>query len=595
MLRLIGRAVGHSFLDYFLKPYWSDMWLKESLAVLLEAYIVDQVYPTARMTDLLIVQTQHESLRLDTDLIMNLLASETNNSSDLVLFFLRYMKVPFILRMTQQVLHENIFFDNFTNKYENNSTLEDYWYHMQHVVETIIFNYINKTKCSSIILPLKYLINTWITQPPPVLNVTRTYEGAVSIQADYSQSEQNIYIENKLLIPVTFVTQNYFYLAHVCNGVTWLTPFQNMVFIFGIPASDWIIVNSQQAGYYRVNYDLLNWLHIINYMNSENYDKIHVLNRAQLIDDSFNFMITQKFPPDLFWRLTKYLWRETDYIAWYPMFKALEYMSSILAFKSDQKLSNFTHMMTKTFDLLLEINYLEYRERDINDESTLIKSLRLEAIRWACIFESPACFSNATHHLKILLEHIANSTPLEKKKYSAEWTVWTFCNGLVKADRETWNNVLVISQDELPYVKRLLQIALPCSNISDIILNYLQAAINNADIEIILSIIVKQANKDVVLVEILSKFERIQLSKINRLALLCVIINNLYTNRQFDKIKDFAKLHLTQNSTSIFVDEKFMMNSNVTKQALEDILMKINLRQLQLERTYQKYIQYFGF
>jgi len=45
-------------------------------------------------------------------------------------------------------------------------------------------------------------------------------------------------------------------------------------------------------GYYRVNYNKANWLNIAHYLNFNNYTKIHVLNRAQIIDDAFYFMIT---------------------------------------------------------------------------------------------------------------------------------------------------------------------------------------------------------------------------------------------------------------------------------------------------------------
>jgi len=60
--------------------------------------------------------------------------------------------------------------------------------------------------------------------------------------------------------------------------------------------------------------------------------KIHILNRAQIIDDAFHLMVTGQLNSTVFWNITKYLSRETDYVAWYPMFKALEYLSNIFLF-----------------------------------------------------------------------------------------------------------------------------------------------------------------------------------------------------------------------------------------------------------------------
>lgn len=86
------------------------------------------------------------------------------------------------------------------------------------------------------------------------------------------------------------------------------------------------------TGYYRVNYDPTNWRKIASYLNSEEFTKIHVLNRAQIISDAYHLLITDKLNFFIFLELTKYLSRETDYIVWYPMFKAFEYMSNVLPF-----------------------------------------------------------------------------------------------------------------------------------------------------------------------------------------------------------------------------------------------------------------------
>lgn len=84
------------------------------------------------------------------------------------------------------------------------------------------------------------------------------------------------------------------------------------------------------TGYYRVNYDTKNWKKIAKYLNSMEYTKIHVLNRAQIIDDAYHFLITRKINSSVFWEITNYLSQETNFIAWYPMIKALEHMSSVL-------------------------------------------------------------------------------------------------------------------------------------------------------------------------------------------------------------------------------------------------------------------------
>lgn len=74
------------------------------------------------------------------------------------------------------------------------------------------------------------------------------------------------------------------------------------------------------TGYYRVNYDMENWQKIANYLKSDNYTNIHLLNRAQIIDDAYYFLKVNQLDMVTFLNLVSYLLQETDYVAWKPMF-----------------------------------------------------------------------------------------------------------------------------------------------------------------------------------------------------------------------------------------------------------------------------------
>jgi len=66
----------------------------------------------------------------------------------------------------------------------------------------------------------------------------------------------------------------------------------------------------------------------VRYLDSENYTKIHILNRAQIIDDAFYFLLQKQFSYREFWNLTNFLvLKETNFVVWYPMFKAFEFLS----------------------------------------------------------------------------------------------------------------------------------------------------------------------------------------------------------------------------------------------------------------------------
>jgi len=78
-------------------------------------------------------------------------------------------------------------------------------------------------------------------------------------------------------------------------------------------------------GFYRVNYDSRNWKLLIAQMKS-NPKKIHVLNRAQLIDDSFNLARADELSYFIPFTLVDYLDKEDDFIPMYSVMNSLTYL-----------------------------------------------------------------------------------------------------------------------------------------------------------------------------------------------------------------------------------------------------------------------------
>lgn len=56
------------------------------------------------------------------------------------------------------------------------------------------------------------------------------------------------------------------------------------------------------------------------------FDGIHVINRAQIVDDSMNLARAGEIPYDIALDIGLYLENETDYYPWYSAFKAFEYL-----------------------------------------------------------------------------------------------------------------------------------------------------------------------------------------------------------------------------------------------------------------------------
>lgn len=158
--------------------------------------------------------------------------------------------------------------------------------------------------------------------------------------------------------------------------------------------SQWFIFNIQQIGYYRVNYDKSNWKNIIKILNSEDYTKIHVLNRAQIIDDALTFAFDGVISYDIAFGILGYLIRETDYIPWYAAMNKLDKLDHIL--KATDYHGDF-HRFIRT---LVRRLYIQF---DFNNVNTFTNSEKLAielAIDWTCRTGDKNCLDNAYTQLK---------------------------------------------------------------------------------------------------------------------------------------------------------------------------------------------------
>lgn len=96
----------------------------------------------------------------------------------------------------------------------------------------------------------------------------------------------------------------------------------------------WLLANTKQFGFYRVNYEISNWQLLISQLLNQ-HDKLDSITRAQLIDDAFTFSSAKMLPFELAMNLTTYLLRERNYLPWNAALSHFDFIESHLSFTSD--------------------------------------------------------------------------------------------------------------------------------------------------------------------------------------------------------------------------------------------------------------------
>lgn len=165
------------------------------------------------------------------------------------------------------------------------------------------------------------IMYSWTSQAGfPLLTVNRNYDSGSDTQT-------------------VSLSQERYFTTHIPNNVTWWIPinyatsldpsfddttpafWQNQIGMsFTVPAlasNDWLLINKQASGYFRIMYDETNYRLLSDAM-VRNISLFHKLNRAQLIDDAYNFVRSERLGYATLINLVRFLANDHEYASWYP-------------------------------------------------------------------------------------------------------------------------------------------------------------------------------------------------------------------------------------------------------------------------------------
>ncbi|XP_059338091.1 aminopeptidase N [Ammospiza nelsoni] len=388
--------------------WWNDLWLNEGFASYVEYLGADSAEPAWNIKDLMVLNELHTVMATDALASSHPLSfreEEINTPAQISEVFdsIAYSKGASVLRMLSSFLSEDIFkegLQSYLHTFSYSNTIySDLWVHLQQAVDK------NKVQ-----LPdnISNIMDRWTLQMGfPVVTVD-TRSGAVS-QAHFlldptSSVDRPSVFNYTWIVPITWMT------GSGRRNDTWLTKVRDTNNDFRLTSPDWLLLNLNVTGYFRVNYNQENWNQLVQQLDT-NHSVFPVINRAQIIDDAFNLARAKYVNVILALNTTRFLSQETEYMPWQAALTNLKYFK--LMFDRSEVFGAMSAYMKKQVTPLFE-HYKKLTNNwsnPLNDGLLMVQYNEANAISTACSYGVTDCQHLAANYLSQWRNSTSNPVP----------------------------------------------------------------------------------------------------------------------------------------------------------------------------------------
>ncbi|XP_035901987.1 aminopeptidase N-like [Anopheles stephensi] len=385
--------------------WWTYVWLNEGFANLFEYYITSQLEPSWMFWEQFVLSNVHTALSKDchsSARAMNYYATDPAILNELYDYVV-YDKSASVIRMMQSVIGIDTF----------RQAINDYLRSRSYLSTRPEYLYTSIEKFRTVDLPasVEAIFESWANAPGyPVVTVTvdRTKRTLTASQKRFWMPNEVVAApENKLFyIPLNYASSVSSSSTFEDTAPTfWLTPTEPTTTISIESGIEWLVVNKQQTGYYRVNYDEESWHKLITVLNSDRFDElVPVINRAQLVDDVANLARAGEVGYDVALSLMQYLERETEFVPWGTAYTALLHLDQMFS-------SNKEYIRFESFGRSITSHVFN---NTMGAEGTHLNRLhRDNSVYLACYFGVPACLKMATDTVQAALREDTLTMPKE--------------------------------------------------------------------------------------------------------------------------------------------------------------------------------------
>ncbi|CAH0703046.1 unnamed protein product [Spodoptera exigua] len=408
--------------------WWDNVWINEGFASYFEYFAMHAAYPELELDDQFNIMYVQSALSADSATSTRALQHTVNSPTEVTGHFsgISYSKGASFLLMLKHLVSDDTFQQALYN------FLDDRKY--QHAFPSHLYDAFEKTLSESKQeikttegnnLDIKSFMSYWVLeQGYPVLNVNVNREaGTIALEQErFFVSPTATATQQVWPLPITYTTQsspNWTDLSPVKVMNTKTDTLQN------VPTDGWVIFNVQQKNIYRVNYDTETWLKIAQQLQTD-HNVIHHLNRAQIVDDVFALMRSEKLSFQVGFQVLQFLEKDTSFYSWYPAISGFNWLRN--RFLHTEPLALFDQYVFRLLDNVIkdlgfEVEPNEHVTRTLN---------RFYLLNFACNMGHEECINNSVNRFKSYKSGVTTSVNPNLRRH-------TFCEGLRAGDFEDWS------------------------------------------------------------------------------------------------------------------------------------------------------------
>ncbi|XP_069952146.1 aminopeptidase N [Cherax quadricarinatus] len=429
---IISHELAHQWFGDLVTPdWWTDLWLNEGFASFVENIGTDHVEPTWKMWEQFVSNDLQDVLEMDSLESSHPISIPVGSPDEIDQIFdsISYSKGASVIRMMNHFLTETTFRKGVTNylngKAFSNAEQDDLWQYLTdaaHEDDTLPPD-----------MTVKEVMDTWTLQMGyPVIKVVRSSDGT---SATLTQ-ERFLLVKNenssdthdyKWWVPLTYTSQDNPNFNNT-QAQVWMKDSEAEITVSSLPEKDqWVIFNIQETGYYRVDYDDDNWNLLIQQLSTD-HQVIHVINRAQIIDDAMDLARAGLLSYNIAMSVNEYLKTEAEFIAWNTALHNLEYLEMMFTRKGA-----YGALKRYLLDLLIPL-YNSVGFEDNPNDPHLETYKRVLALSNACHLDYEDCVQNSVSLFQQWMQNPSNSSIVSP---NLKRTV--YCTAIAAGGEEEWN------------------------------------------------------------------------------------------------------------------------------------------------------------